>query len=135
MATIEALADGPLQVTGVAQCLNSRGEAVAIEETSFFCRCGASSNKPFCDGSHKTVGFKSGQGQPLARPAHAQQAGASRIEIRKNGPLGVIGVPDLICDKAPADPARYSLCRCGLSKNKPFCDGAHKSSGFIDDKN
>ncbi len=135
MATVEVLNDGPLKVTGLKQCLNSRGEAVAIEETSFFCRCGASANKPFCDGSHKKVEFKSEVGKPASPAANSQQAGESRIEIRKNGPLSVAGVPDLVCAKAPADAARYSLCRCGLSQNKPFCDGAHKTSTFNDDRN
>jgi CDGSH-type Zn-finger protein len=135
MATIEVLNDGPLKVTGVKQFLNSRGVAIAIEDTAFLCRCGASANKPFCDGSHKKTEFKSECGKPASPAATSQQAGESRIDIRKNGPLGVTGVPDLVCAKAPADPARYSLCRCGLSQNKPFCDGAHKNSAFSDDKN
>ena len=56
------------------------------------------------------------------------------IEIRENGPLRVTGPID-IKDK---DGKTYgipegqwvSLCRCGLSQNKPFCDSAHRDGGF-----
>ncbi|MDH5536867.1 MAG: CDGSH iron-sulfur domain-containing protein, partial [Betaproteobacteria bacterium] len=56
-ATIEILKDGPLRVTGIKQCRNSRGEAIAVEETIYLCRCGGSQKKPFCDGTHKKKGF------------------------------------------------------------------------------
>ena len=56
------------------------------------------------------------------------------IEIRENGPLRVTG-PITITDK---DGNGYnipegqwvSMCRCGLSENKPFCDAAHRDQGF-----
>lgn len=50
-----------------------------------------------------------------------------------DGPLLVRGRIDLRSpDGAPMDPHRHTvaLCRCGLSSIKPFCDGAHKTSGF-----
>ncbi len=56
------------------------------------------------------------------------------IEIRENGPLRVTG-PVTITDK---DGKHYtipegqwvSMCRCGQSENKPFCDSSHGSCGF-----
>ena len=54
-------------------------------------------------------------------------------EVRENGSLLVIGnlevrMPDgTVIVKGP----RTSFCRCGASANKPFCDGAHRNTGFI----
>ncbi|MBI4194667.1 MAG: CDGSH iron-sulfur domain-containing protein [Betaproteobacteria bacterium] len=56
-ATIEIIKNGPLKVTGITACRNSRGESIAVQETIFLCRCGGSRNKPFCDGTHKKIGF------------------------------------------------------------------------------
>jgi CDGSH-type Zn-finger protein len=58
MATIQLTKDGPMVVKGVTELRNSRGEALKTEDTMYLCRCGGSANKPFCDGTHKKIGFK-----------------------------------------------------------------------------
>jgi CDGSH-type Zn-finger protein len=50
-------AGGPLEVRGPFRIKGSDGRILEREEPVFFCRCGNSSNKPFCDGSHKRTGF------------------------------------------------------------------------------
>jgi uncharacterized Fe-S cluster protein YjdI len=55
---IEALANGPLLVTGNLKVKNRDGSFTAKRQTTAFCRCGASSDKPYCDGSHLRIGFK-----------------------------------------------------------------------------
>jgi len=58
----------------------------------------------------------------------------ARITIRNNGSIRVEGEFELVDqDGRPFDLAgrsRISLCRCGQSADKPFCDGAHKNCGF-----
>jgi len=58
----------------------------------------------------------------------------AEITIIDNGPIKVTG-PIVLKDMAgkpitPANPAQFSLCRCGHSANKPFCDGSHKTTNF-----
>ena len=48
---------GPLKVTGRFQIKGPDGKIIKTEDAVFLCRCGNSSNKPFCDGSHKQKGF------------------------------------------------------------------------------
>ncbi len=52
--------DGPLQVKGALEVQSGTGKSVARIKGAFFCRCGQSANKPYCDNSHKRVGFVSG---------------------------------------------------------------------------
>ncbi len=49
-----------------------------------------------------------------------------------NGPLKAENIPNLTDDRGNAIEHKEAafLCRCGLSKNKPFCDGSHKAAGF-----
>lgn len=50
------------------------------------------------------------------------------IKVNDNGSLRITGDVELLDGQGnvyPAKPA-FSLCRCGLSSNKPFCDGTHK---------
>ena len=53
-----ASAGGPLLVSGGVRILDSKGDVLYEGERAALCRCGGSRNKPFCDGTHKTNGFR-----------------------------------------------------------------------------
>ncbi|MCU0879034.1 MAG: CDGSH iron-sulfur domain-containing protein [Pirellulaceae bacterium] len=58
------------------------------------------------------------------------------IKVRDNGPLLVEGPVTVIDAEGnkymiPADKPAIALCRCGQSNRKPFCDGTHKTCGFV----
>ena len=200
---IEIMDNGPLIAKGLDQLTNSAGDQESNEKGMFaLCRCGGSSNKPYCDGTHSRIGF-SGE-REIKRPldksreyagseitihdnrticAHAAECvkhlpavfnnedspwinpnGASvdeiigaikkcpsgalsytindehhkeqglepKIIVEKDGPYNIRGKIDLKDkdDNQPPNPELYSLCRCGASKNKPFCDGMHHEIGF-----
>ena len=58
--TIKALRNGPFEVSGRPTLLDCQGASYPdADEPVYLCRCGQSANKPFCDSSHKRVGFKS----------------------------------------------------------------------------
>ena len=56
--TIEATADGPYHVTGEVELRDAGGKVYAAKRELWLCRCGASTRKPFCDGTHSKVGFE-----------------------------------------------------------------------------
>ncbi len=60
---------------------------------------------------------------------------APSITVTKDGPYAVVGGARLLEQSwaQGASTEHYSLCRCGASKNKPFCDGTHWSVGFKDE--
>jgi CDGSH-type Zn-finger protein len=61
-------------------------------------------------------------------------ADRSQIEIEKNGPYWVHAIPAPTEERAEgAAPDKYVLCRCGLSSNKPYCDGTHRDAKWTDD--
>ncbi|MEP4090950.1 CDGSH iron-sulfur domain-containing protein [Reichenbachiella sp.] len=68
---------------------------------------------------------------------HANREGDPSIFIAPNGPYVVSGGPDLeqTTRGEGASKEHFTMCRCGGSKNKPFCDGSHWHNGFKDDKN
>jgi uncharacterized Fe-S cluster protein YjdI len=55
---VVASADGPLLVSGGVRILDADGAVLYEGEKAALCRCGGSANKPFCDGTHKTNGFR-----------------------------------------------------------------------------
>ena len=64
---------------------------------------------------------------------HRDQARAPGISVTKDGPYAVVGRVRLDAIQGQgASSEHYTLCRCGASKNKPFCDGSHWDAGFRD---
>ena len=65
--TVTACANGPLIVRGDIELVDEQGRPLdGHRRTMALCRCGASANRPFCDGTHKTIGFRT---EPPARTA------------------------------------------------------------------
>ncbi len=58
--TVKPIADGPLMVKGEGiEVMDAQGNPLPVKgDAAYLCRCGASANKPFCDGGHKKVAFK-----------------------------------------------------------------------------
>lgn len=125
--------DGPLYVHAKARVADSAGALVISDTRVALCRCGESENKPFCDGRHKDAGFK----DPGMISSELDESGAAptgELEIRAiaNGPLVCKGRVELIngANETIGVSENAALCRCGQSKNKPFCDGTHSQVGF-----
>ncbi|XCF05809.1 (4Fe-4S)-binding protein [Tamlana crocina] len=57
-AKVEVLSNGPLLVHGTIKVIDLDGSSEMKSKTTAFCRCGASENKPYCDGSHVKTKFK-----------------------------------------------------------------------------
>src|SRR5687767_7004472 len=198
--------DGPYEVNDLANFSNRKGP-IETRPTMWLCRCGGSANKPFCDGTHKKIGFSSARldgrvpdkrdnyeregitihdnrgicshsgycsdglpavfrmdKEPWIDPAgatrdeivatirkcpsgalsysiggveHPDRDGEPAIFVAPNGPYVVTGGPELTgtARGEGASTEHYTLCRCGGSKNKPFCDGQHWNRKFVDDQN
>ena len=107
------------------------GQPAGLRAT--LCRCGRSSNKPWCDGAHAAAGFAA-TGEPSGKPSEPLGVRDGAVDIRpiRNGPLRIDGAVELVSGTGRTlDRAmQLWLCRCGQSANKPYCDGTHKKSGF-----
>jgi len=132
--TVTVEPNGPLYVRGQIQILAADGTMLLEDTRVAFCRCGASKAKPLCDGSHTEAGFR--DPAILGRrpvPAEAPEHAPLTVTVRPNGPLRLEGPHRIVA--RTAQPAlsleRCSLCRCGHSAVRPFCDGAHKKVGFL----
>jgi CDGSH-type Zn-finger protein/uncharacterized Fe-S cluster protein YjdI len=126
---------GPYAIRGE---LMLRGQPLGTRAT--LCRCGASKNKPFCDGSHHDIHFAA-TGEPetgllgLPTDMPAVRDGRIDIEPEPNGPLQVRGPIEVLSGtgRMVCRVSQARLCRCGGSQTKPFCDGTHARNGFSAD--
>jgi CDGSH-type Zn-finger protein/uncharacterized Fe-S cluster protein YjdI len=110
-----------------------RLDGQAAQYRATLCRCGASKNKPFCDGSHHEVQFAA-TGEPPTGKADMLplRDGPLTIDAETDGPLRVRGNLEITSGtgRVVARVVQARLCRCGGSGNKPFCDGTHARIGF-----
>jgi CDGSH-type Zn-finger protein len=55
-----------------------------------------------------------------------------KMRIKENGSIRVTGTVDFVDADGNVLETKtdFSLCRCGHSKEKPYCDGSHKAAGF-----
>ena len=60
VASIRPAPNGPLYVRGEVQVQTEDGRVIATGVRMALCRCGATKNAPFCDGSHRAIGFTDG---------------------------------------------------------------------------
>ena len=59
IVTIRPAKNGPLIVEGPVELFDTEGNKITVDTPMIaLCRCGASSNKPFCDGTHSQIGFQ-----------------------------------------------------------------------------
>ena len=120
--------NGPYAVRADLQLNGERG---AFRAT--LCRCGASKNKPFCDGSHNEVKFAASGEPPSGKTDMlAVRDGVLAVDPETDGPLRVRGNLEITSGtgRVVARVTQARLCRCGGSSNKPFCDGTHAKIGF-----
>jgi CDGSH-type Zn-finger protein/uncharacterized Fe-S cluster protein YjdI len=127
--------DGPLYVRGDIEIVSPDGGSLILRDTRMaLCRCGASQNKPFCDDNHHSTGFTATDGIQIESKSNkdSPQGKTLKITPRVNGSLLFEGNFEIRASNgSPLDTGRRAtFCRCGGSKNKPFCDGTHRENGF-----
>jgi CDGSH-type Zn-finger protein len=114
---------GPLKITGNLALVEEDGTVTHANHLTL-CRCGASNMKPICDSQHLEIEFfdsgtiqKASDCMPVNRPQ------TLTITCIENGPLLLRGYARVYNRKGQEYlTLQTSLCRCGSSTNKPFCD-------------
>lgn len=130
--TVQVVYNGPLYIQGELHIENAPQDMPGVNYRAALCRCGQSKNKPFCDNSHLKAGFE--DYGAVGEKGDGIEADGGRLTIKSvaNGPLLLSGNFAIVAGSGRVSwqGKQAALCRCGHSKNKPFCDGSHKQAGF-----
>lgn len=130
---VRIAADGPIYVDAQAKLQTLDGEVLLEDTRMALCRCGQSKNKPLCDNAHIDAQFtdEGSLGKAAGDGQDAAIEGELTITAAPNGPLLLDGGFQIRgADSATHRAKKAALCRCGLSGNKPYCDGSHATGGF-----
>src|ERR1700712_1736011 len=84
--TIEARPNGPYIVNGTIELRDTNGNVLPTQARVVLCRCGASTKKPFCDGTHSKVGFEAAA---QAVPASTERTASSDTGVISAGGTAV----------------------------------------------
>jgi CDGSH-type Zn-finger protein/uncharacterized Fe-S cluster protein YjdI len=126
--------NGPLHVRGEILVETPAGEVVLRDVRMSLCRCGASENKPFCDKNHEETGFQDNGllGENKAKTEKLlPQTCPLKVIPSENGPFQMSGPFEVRGrDGTVYRGNKVTMCRCGRSSNKPFCDDTHLRIGF-----
>lgn len=130
--TVVVASRGPLYLTGDLSIEGAQDDMPGVRFRAALCRCGASKNKPFCDNSHVETGFDDQGAIGTHGTGGDDDGGTLMVKKAPNGPLLLEGSFTLVAGSGRTAwrGEKAALCRCGASKNKPFCDGSHKPAGF-----
>ena len=124
--------DGPIYLRGRIQLVTPEGEPIISAARLALCRCGASGRKPLCDNSHRRTGFRDPGELPRVEPPHTDLDQRLQVVVSERGPFLFRGPVTIVSGSGEArtEGDWRSLCRCGSSREKPFCDGSHNTIGF-----
>lgn len=121
--------NGPVEYRGQLKMPDDAAPTRAL-----MCRCGKSKNKPYCDNSHFAADFQVTGDVASTDKFETLDARGGDLTIKpvKDGPLMVSGPLEIIAGSGRRIQTgeKHFMCRCGASKNQPFCDGSHKDIGF-----
>jgi len=110
------------------------GDVDAPELRAAICRCAMSARGVRCDGTCTVIGFEASGDPAAVKPIQPVERpdGPVRLTPSSNGPYLVQGPLEVVSStgRTLARGHKVSLCRCGASDNKPFCDGSHERVGF-----
>jgi len=129
---VAVMYNGPLYVRGDLEIDGAAADMSGVRFRAALCRCGQSTNKPFCDNSHEKAGFRDYGAVGDTGEGFEAPGGILKVGRAPNGPLLLSGNLTIVAasGRKAWTGKKVALCRCGKSQNKPFCDGAHKAAGF-----
>jgi len=129
---VSVMYNGPLYLRGELQVDGAADDMAGVRFRAALCRCGQSKTKPFCDNSHETAGFRDYGAVGESGQGFEAPGGPLKVGRAPNGPLLLSGSFTIVAasGRRAWKGSKAALCRCGQSKNKPFCDGSHKDAGF-----
>jgi CDGSH-type Zn-finger protein len=129
---VAVMYNGPLYIRGELEVDGAADDMTGVRFRAALCRCGQSKSKPFCDNSHESAGFRDYGAVGESGQGFEAPGGPLKVGRAPNGPLLLNGNFTIVAasGRTAWKGSKAALCRCGQSKNKPFCDGTHKDAGF-----